>query len=179
MPRNHTMITNHRDSIDEIISQIRQLRKELQTGPVSRAQLQRDTRATNSVMAEYEFLFKDGRQSQSKLPPPPGKDELGRGTWTLLHTMAAYWPEKPPPEQAEDGKSFIELLSRLYPCTDCAAHFRETLTKYPPTMGSQKEFMQWISFVHNRINKRLGKQHFHTSDHQKRWWNPDSLHGDE
>ena len=179
MPHNyHTMESNNKyqDNIDEIIAQIKSLRRELKTGPVSRAQLQQETKATNQVMHQYDELFKS--PPDNGLGKPPGKEELGKHTWTLLHTMAAYWPQAPPPQQVEDGKLFIELLSRLYPCTDCAGHFRGLLEKYPPRMQTQKEFIQWLSYIHNKVNNRLGKPHFHTKDHQKRWWNQEKSIGD-
>lgn len=48
------------------------------------------------------------------------KDELGRSTWNLLHTMAAVYPDKPSDEQKQDVKSFFSILSRTYPCDVCA-----------------------------------------------------------
>jgi FAD-linked sulfhydryl oxidase len=44
---------------------------------------------------------------------------LGRHTWTLLHTMAAYYPEKPAPTQKESMKTFFESFSEHYPCWFC------------------------------------------------------------
>lgn len=44
--------------------------------------------------------------------------ELGRSTWKLLHTMMARYPEEPTDEQAETLRSFVYLLSRLYPWYD-------------------------------------------------------------
>lgn len=51
---------------------------------------------------------------------PLDKDELGRSTWNLLHTMAATYPEKPSESQKEDIKKFFGVLSRSYPCEFCA-----------------------------------------------------------
>lgn len=44
---------------------------------------------------------------------------LGRHTWTLLHTMAAYYPEKPEKKQQESMKTFFESFSEHYPCWFC------------------------------------------------------------
>lgn len=51
---------------------------------------------------------------------PLDKDELGRSTWGLLHTMASTYPDKPTREQTNDVKSFFNILSRAYPCEFCA-----------------------------------------------------------
>lgn len=39
-----------------------------------------------------------------RLPCPPQTAELGRSTWTFLHTMAAYYPEEP------SGASFLLIF---------------------------------------------------------------------
>lgn len=54
---------------------------------------------------------------------PVDKDELGQSTWTLLHTMAATYPDKPTEAQKADVKSFFGILSRTYPCDVCAKDF--------------------------------------------------------
>lgn len=48
------------------------------------------------------------------------KDELGKSTWNLLHTMAAVYPENPTEAQKKDIKKFFNVLSRTYPCDICA-----------------------------------------------------------
>lgn len=50
---------------------------------------------------------------------PADVETLGRHTWTLLHTMAAYYPEKPEPQQKESMKSFFKAFSENYPCWFC------------------------------------------------------------
>lgn len=56
---------------------------------------------------------------------PYDKDDLGRSTWGLLHTMAASYPDEPTTKQVSEITSFIGLLSRFYPCEFCAKDFRQ------------------------------------------------------
>lgn len=37
------------------------------------------------------------------------KEQLGRSTWTLLHTMAAQYPEKPSKRQKRDVQTLVRL----------------------------------------------------------------------
>ncbi|TKA81224.1 hypothetical protein B0A49_00494 [Cryomyces minteri] len=55
---------------------------------------------------------------------PPDVDELGRSTWTLLHSMTATYPVSPSTTQQNDVRQFVSLFSRLYPCWVCADDFR-------------------------------------------------------
>ena len=48
---------------------------------------------------------------------------LGKHTWTLLHTMAAYYPEKPEPKQKESMKTFFESFAQHYPCWFCKVNY--------------------------------------------------------
>jgi len=56
---------------------------------------------------------------------PVDKDELGRNTWSFLHTMAANYPDAPTPVQREKLTSFMNLFSEFYPCEPCAASLRD------------------------------------------------------
>lgn len=58
---------------------------------------------------------------------PLDKDELGRSTWNLLHTMAATYPDNPSDEQKQNVKSFFNILSQTYPCDVCA---KDLVTEY-------------------------------------------------
>ncbi|KAH8038006.1 hypothetical protein HPB51_020526 [Rhipicephalus microplus] len=55
---------------------------------------------------------------------PPDRSELGRCTWSLLHSVAAYYPKRPSAEQQRDAEQFFRLFARLYPCKECAQDFR-------------------------------------------------------
>jgi mitochondrial FAD-linked sulfhydryl oxidase len=50
---------------------------------------------------------------------PPDVEVLGSSTWTLLHTMAAYYPERPAPSQMDSMKMFFEGFAQHYPCWFC------------------------------------------------------------
>ncbi|KAM3564431.1 hypothetical protein ARSEF4850_001841 [Beauveria asiatica] len=106
------------------------------------------------------MLSLDDLSIAPKLENATLKAELGRATWRFLHTMAARFPDKPTKEEQTIFKSFMELFTRLYPCGDCARHFRRILARYPPQAGSRSAAAGWLCFVHNLVNERLEKPAF-------------------
>lgn len=74
--------------------------------------------------------------------------------------MMARFPEEPTEEESTALRTYIQLFARLYPCGDCATHFRALLAKYPPQVGSRNSAAGWACFVHNQVNERLGKPQF-------------------
>ncbi|KAJ6409492.1 hypothetical protein OIU84_009066 [Salix udensis] len=65
--------------------------------------------------------------NKGKSAAPLTKEELGRATWTFLHTLAAQYPEHPTRQQKKDVKELMAILSRMYPCQECADHFKEVI----------------------------------------------------
>ncbi|KAL5706809.1 thiol oxidase [Ranunculus cassubicifolius] len=100
---------------------------------------------------------------------PVTKEELGRATWTVLHTLAAQYPDCPTRQQKKDVKELMAILSRIYPCRECADHFKDVLSANPVQAGSQAEFSQWLCHVHNVVNRSLGKVVFPCQRIVARW----------
>lgn len=63
---------------------------------------------------------------------PLDREELGRSTWDLIHTTAAYFPDTPTEEDKENARNFIISLAYLYPCEVCREDFKESVAKLPP-----------------------------------------------
>ncbi|KAI9284281.1 ERV/ALR sulfhydryl oxidase domain-containing protein, partial [Umbelopsis sp. AD052] len=104
-----------------------------------------------------------GHVIMGKLGNETIKAELGRSTWKLLHTMTARFPLEPTIEERTALKQWITLLSRLYPCGECAEHFQVLLKQYPPQTSSRDAASQWACSVHNKVNERLEKPMFDCS----------------
>lgn len=100
---------------------------------------------------------------------PESRNELGKGTWSLLHIMASTYPPNPSPEIVQDHKLFFQLLPRIYPCPDCRNHMREMFQLFPPQLESRSAFMHWLCEAHNRVNVRLNKPTFDCSKQDDRW----------
>jgi hypothetical protein len=75
------------------------------------------------------------RVHMSALGNATARAEVGRATWTLLHTVAARFPDEPTEEQQADLAAWIALLARLYPCGQCAEEFQAILAANPPEVG--------------------------------------------
>lgn len=43
---------------------------------------------------------------------------------------------------------------------ECAEHFMQHLSKYPPQVSSRNAASGWACFVHNEVNAMLGKPEF-------------------
>ncbi|KAI5859897.1 thiamine diphosphate-binding protein [Durotheca rogersii] len=104
--------------------------------------------------------------SQRRAPAddcPADVEALGRSTWTLLHSIAATYPEAPNAAQQSDLDSFMRAFSRLYPCWVCAEDFQRYMAKEPIRLGSRDEFGKWLCEAHNAVNVKLGKDTFDCS----------------
>jgi FAD-linked sulfhydryl oxidase len=86
--------------------------------------------------------------------------ELGRSSWNLLHRLAASFDKAPSLERRREAEQFFGLLGVLYPCPDCAAHFRELLKDNPVDATNNRRLSLWLCGVHNLVNARLGKAEF-------------------
>ncbi|KAF4589351.1 hypothetical protein GQ602_003240 [Ophiocordyceps camponoti-floridani] len=100
---------------------------------------------------------------------PPDVELLGRSSWTLLHSIAASYPEKPSPTQQSDLLGFVRLFSRLYPCWVCADDFQAYLGRHAPPVASRADFGLWLCGAHNDVNRKLGKPEFDCSKWEERW----------
>ncbi|GAB4838339.1 Flavin-linked sulfhydryl oxidase of the mitochondrial IMS [Ancistrocladus abbreviatus] len=120
--------------------------------------------SSSALYQPHDIVLAKGNSAQ-----PVNKEELGRATWTFLHTLAAQYPERPTRQQKKDVKELMAILSRMYPCKECADHFKEVLRANPVQAGSQAEFSQWMCHVHNVVNRSLGKSIFPCERVDARW----------
>lgn len=88
------------------------------------------------------------------------KAELGRASWRLFHTILARYPDEPSTHERTTLGNYIQLFAQVYPCGDCARHFQQLLSKYPPQTKSRKTAALWGCDIHNKVNDRLGKPQY-------------------
>lgn len=104
-------------------------------------------------------------------PPgcPPDVEQLGRATWTFLHTTAAYYPDKPTPTQRANMLMLLRSLPIVYPCNWCATDFGEEIEKSKPDVSSRVALSHWLCEQHNIVNNKLGKEKFDCAKTDERW----------
>jgi hypothetical protein len=100
------------------------------------------------------------KPENSKKPLKLSKEELGRHSWALLHSIAASFPTVPTEEEKKMINKFLFSFAQVYPCKICGKHFNEMLQKFPIENKSREEFVLYLCNLHNKVNKRLGKQEY-------------------
>ncbi|CAF0765502.1 unnamed protein product [Adineta steineri] len=100
---------------------------------------------------------------------PLMRDDVGRASWSLLHTMAAYYPTKPKQEEKQSMNQFIDSFSKVFPCPECRDDFQEEIIKSPPDLSNRLGLSTWMCNQHNIVNKKLGKPEFNCKQVLERW----------
>jgi FAD-linked sulfhydryl oxidase len=88
---------------------------------------------------------------------PADRDELGAGTWALMHALAANYPDAPTPADQARAADFFNGLAALYPCPHCAEDFQTNMAASPPRVVTREALVLWVCEQHNLVNVKLGK----------------------
>jgi FAD-linked sulfhydryl oxidase len=117
----------------------------------------------------WKTYMKNQFQSKSNPECPLDREQLGRSTWGLLHTIASKYPLRPTQNDKTEMREFIRIFGNLYPCSYCAEEFRKDLEKMPPRLDSREDLADWFCQIHNRVNEKLNKPIFDCSRVDERW----------
>lgn len=126
----------------------------------------------SSNILYHDPILKDPishKVSSSGVICPPDARELGRSTWSFLHSTAAYLPETPNESQKQQFSNLLLSISHLYPCRNCAEHLQAYLQVHPITLDSKKSISRWLCNFHNEVNLMLGKESFDCEKVDERW----------
>ena len=118
--------------------------------------------AAQSASIASPSITPDAPPSSTPANCPPDVEQLGRSTWTFLHTLSASYPPAASRTQQSEMKQFLTLFSKLYPCWHCAEDFQQWIgTKgNEPKLGGRQGLMRWMCEAHNEVNAKLGKGKF-------------------
>jgi hypothetical protein len=80
--------------------------------------------------------------------------------WFFIHTLAHTYPEHPNAITKRKYYDVIQNMPLFIPITDMGDKFAELLDRYPvsPYLDKKDSFIRWTIFIHNKINKLLGKE---------------------
>ena len=142
-----------------------------QKNPVASASMMATLATGSTASTNTENAAASPSYRGDEPPPgcPPDVEQLGRATWTFLHTTAAYYPEKPTPSQRANMLMLLRSLPVLYPCTWCANDFGNDINRHPPDVSGQKALSRWLCERHNEVNEKLGKERFNCAKVDERW----------
>ena len=98
-------------------------------------------------------------QNQQYKDCPLDKEEVGRISWALLHTIAASLPTDS--ELTDQDRlqliNFMQSFAYLYPCHVCAPDFQQFVKENPPRVDNRTNFSLWVCELHNYVNEKLGQ----------------------
>lgn len=122
------------------------------------------------IFTQAQSVYAMARTSSARTKPP-SKKELGNAGWTLIHSIAANYPQSPSTSEQHHAKAFLRSIGKLYPCKRCRQHFAKYLSTSPPDLSTRDQFVLWACTAHNEVNKRQGKSEFpcHLQNLDQRW----------
>jgi hypothetical protein len=80
--------------------------------------------------------------------------------WFFLHTVTLTYPLNPNDVAKKKYYELIQNLPLFIPDTSMSKSFQDILDTYPvsPYLDTRDSLTRWTHFIHNKINKRLGKR---------------------
>jgi len=100
--------------------------------------------------------------------------------WFFLDTISHTYPQMPNSVTKRKYYDLIQNLPLFIPNPDIGDIFSKILDQYPvsPYLDSRDSFIRWIHFIHNKINRKLGKEEislFAALDHYRSYYKPKQL----
>ena len=91
--------------------------------------------------------------------------------WFFLHNVAFNYPNHPTTIQKKIHYRLIHNFHEFIPNKTIGSLFLKLIDKYPitPYLDTQKDFIKWLHFIHNKINIRLDKPTITLSDHYQQF----------
>ena len=89
---------------------------------------------------------------------PYDKNVWGPDLWNILHVFSYNYPDIPSHIEKIHAKNFLTSLGFLIPCSECKEHYTMNLHRNPPEIKSRETFINWVLNLHNKVNKRHGKE---------------------
>ena len=102
-----------------------------------------------------------------------GTESWGPAAWKFLHSVTFNYSDHPSLNEQRNMEQFFYSLKNLLPCDECKNHFENEIRLHPPDTRSKETISSWLVDIHNRINRRLGKQII-TYDKAKQLYEKDS-----
>ena len=87
-----------------------------------------------------------------------GTESWGPAAWKFLHSVTFNYSDHPSLNEQRNMEQFFYSLKNLLPCDECKNHFENEIRLHPPDTRSKETISSWLVDIHNRINRRLGKQ---------------------
>jgi hypothetical protein len=80
--------------------------------------------------------------------------------WFFLHTTTMTYPMKANDVVKKKYYDFIQNIPLFIPNTSMSKTFQDMLDTYPvsPYLDTRDSLTRWMHFIHNKMNKRLGKR---------------------
>lgn len=100
--------------------------------------------------------------------------------WFFLQTIAHTYPLTPNSVTKRKYYDLIQNLPLFIPNSEIGNRFISLLDRYPvsPYLDNRDSFIRWIHFIHNRINRLLGKEEltlFEALDEYKALYRPKQI----
>lgn len=86
--------------------------------------------------------------------------------WFFINTIALNYPNNPNDVTKKKYYEFIQNLPLFIPVEEIANDFDKLLQLYPisPYLDSRKSLVEWVHFIHNKINEKLEKPKISLND---------------
>lgn len=98
-------------------------------------------------------------------------DHWGPYVWAAIHLICLGAPDTLDASQQQAYRSFFNQLPYVIPCSTCANHLRENLSKVPidNALTGNKELFAWSVKLHNLVNMQLKKPEVSLEDATTHW----------
>jgi hypothetical protein len=96
----------------------------------------------------------------------------GPSVWSFLDIIAFHYPTHPNDVIKKKYYDFIQNIPIFLPHYEISKNFQELLNLYPvkPYLDNKKSLIQWINFIHNKINEKLEKPIIPLEVYYKRYY---------